>query len=148
MHLICCLFLWFISVCVLFSNSICFINPLLEMSCSHIGCSCLIFCQYVFSDVFSKSILEKKNNWTLVQFFSTVSFQIRRQLVSIRERIITLHWLHLYGFSPLCFLCASSNISLNRLSKRMQNHIYCICLIFNTVYYFMPCQITKLHCSH
>ena len=71
------------------------------------------------------------NNWTLVQFFSTVSFQIRRQLVSIRERIVTLHWLHLYGFSPLCFLCASSNISLNWLSKRMQNHIYCICLIFH-----------------
>ena len=50
-----------------FSNV--FSNPLLKMSCSHIGCSCLIFCQYVFSNVFSKSILEKKDNCTLVYQF-------------------------------------------------------------------------------
>ena len=87
------------------------------------------FCQYVFLNVFSKSILEKKNNCTLVQFFSTVSFQIRRQMVCTRGRIVTL--VAFIWFSPLCFLRASSNISLNWLSKRMRNHTYCICLIFH-----------------
>ena len=88
-----------------FSNV--FSNPLLEMSCSHIGCSCLIFCQYVFSNVFSKSILEKKNNCALVQFYSTVSFHSSSNGLHERTHtyiaLIAFIWFFSTVFSPCVF---------------------------------------------
>ena len=70
---------------------------------------------------------------SFVQFFSIVRFQVSPQCNRIRSRI------YIGCFFFIILYCAFSNVSSNRLPKKMQSYTACICWNFpHCVFAYVP----------
>ena len=83
-------------------------NGLIEKKHSHICCICLTFLHYVFSNVLSNCLSVRMQNYTGcidMAFLQCVFFIYVIKLLTCNHA--KSHWLHFFGFSPLClfFIC-------------------------------------------
>ena len=93
--------------------------------CNFIACISLAFLHCEFSNVSSNCLPERMQSpidCICMTFLHKIVFCVFSALGSER---VSLHWLHLFYFSPLCF----SNV-FSGLSEMMQRHTACICLTF------------------
>ena len=96
-----------------------------EGYCNFIACISLAFLHCEFSNVSSNCLPERMQSpidCICMTFLHKIVFCVFSALGSER---VSLHWLHLFYFSPLCF----SNV-FSGLSEMMQRHTACICLTF------------------
>ena len=103
-----------------------------EGYCNFIACISLAFLHCEFSNVSSNCLPQRMQSpidCICMTFLHKIVFCVFSALGSEQ---VSLHWLHLFYFSPLCF----SNV-FSGLSEMMQSHIGCMCWTFSTVRYQM-----------